>query len=77
MSRTLIIITVVLAFANHARAQATGTGPGPSQQAGAKDLYRAQKMAEQLDKRFELPNKPKSGGWVKGGSGSSAKQKSR
>ena len=85
MSRTLVIVAMVIALAQQATAQLNrtspgnfglnGTGRGTANQAGAKDLLRAQKMEEQIEKRFQLPNKRT--GWVKGGSGSSSQRKPR
>jgi len=66
MSRSLVVTAIVIALTSQVRAQATGTlGPSTTNQASANDLHRAQKMEEQLEKRFH-PNKAKGSGWVTG-----------
>jgi hypothetical protein len=60
MSRGFVLTAIVIALASQVRAQSIGTvGPsnqtvGPSNQneASPKDLKRAEKMAQQVEKRF-------------------------
>lgn len=71
MSRSLVVVAIVIALTSQVWGQSTGTvGPSTQNQASAKDLKHAQKMAEQVEKRFH-PNKSETTGWATGPSESS------
>jgi hypothetical protein len=69
--RILLVTAAIVAFAGadlaRAESQPQSGQASPASPASVADLHRAERMAEQLRKRLETPNKKQASSWAHGG----------